>query len=106
MSITRPLAITLCLLASLAAANAQQRPPFAIADQTGAEACDVLSVRLGSGRYWVGRFIGSDNDPFDRRAHANITACFRTERQCRRFLYEMRTDYQLHQELAECRRGG
>jgi hypothetical protein len=54
---------------------------------------------------WTGFFAGV-REGSESRDSISTSACFQTERQCRRWLYEMRSEYSLMTLRDECVRGG
>jgi len=72
--------------------------------------CKTAAAELGAEKIWWGRFAGKRDDPFGREnfmplQHLQTTsrwACFKTEVDCRNWLYWMYSDWPVFQTIARC----
>jgi hypothetical protein len=89
-------------------------PPF-IERPTIAYACEAREIRALGPAAWTGVFHGSrDSDiggfgrgPFgrDHKETAFLQKCFRSERECRNWLYNMQSEFRQDIWTAVCKRG-
>jgi hypothetical protein len=67
--------------------------------------CGGLARRIGPGNVWRAFFSGEKETLFDHRWPFTAAPCFKTQADCRNWLYWAQTDYPLDQEVRLCRRG-
>jgi hypothetical protein len=67
--------------------------------------CGGLAQRVGPGNVWRTFFYGEKQTLFDHRWPFTAAPCFRSQGDCRNWLYWAQTDYPLDQEIRTCRRG-
>lgn len=70
-----------------------------------AERCDVLAERIGARNVWTSSFSGQRRDIRDWTERISRRGCFRTQADCRAWLYWMQSDWPLLMNFRQCRRG-
>ena len=70
--------------------------------------CGSMIARYGPKGLWLGRFSGGREVEymFDQEGVETHTAeaCFRNQAQCERWLYLLRSQFQMYPHYSECRR--
>jgi len=91
----------LVVFGHVAAAEAQeQRYP-----RVRAYSCGWLADEIGPGRVWTVWFRGQRETIRDRIERTSVRGCFRTQADCRAWLYWMQSDFPLLMNFGQCRRG-
>jgi hypothetical protein len=68
--------------------------------------CRAAAAEYGAGRVWVGKFAGRrDPDDIVMPNSISVWRCFRTETDCRNWLYWMMSDFASWQWVSLCEQG-
>jgi hypothetical protein len=98
------------LAAALTALSAAMALAQGFATPVPGPDCNAMIARHGARGLWMGRFVGgrevepmmfSDQTFIQRYASQ---ACFRTQRECDRWLYALNTQFQDRPEISVCQR--
>jgi hypothetical protein len=99
-------------IASIAAAaallaSASLALPSAAADHPRVPAldCGAVAASIGAKNVWHARFYGERVNILDRREWYLASPCFKTESNCKNWLYWAQTDYPQATQVQFCRRG-
>ena len=67
--------------------------------------CGALARSVGPGNVWRAYFYGEKVTAFDHRWPFSDAPCFRSQTDCRNWLYWAQTDYPFEQDVRWCHRG-
>ncbi len=69
------------------------------------ENCRALISAIGRKNVWSTSFFGQRIGPFDRLESYHATPCFRSEKDCKAWLYWAQTDWDRYQYFNPCKKG-
>ncbi|WEK52526.1 MAG: hypothetical protein P0Y66_11380 [Candidatus Kaistia colombiensis] len=68
--------------------------------------CKALANAIGARKVWFSRFTGSKPDVWDRGLEpAWGVGCFRTQKECKRWLYDTQTEWPRLMNFTRCAQG-
>ncbi len=69
------------------------------------ENCNKLKAAIGRSNVWSTSFIGQRKGPFDQIWSFQDAPCFRTQANCKAWLYWAQSDWDYYQYFNPCRKG-
>lgn len=67
--------------------------------------CKSAAAEFGPANLWLGKFAGRRETLFEMFNTTSQWACFRTETDCRNWLYWMNSEWSLWQWVSSCQKG-
>jgi hypothetical protein len=68
--------------------------------------CKALAAKLGPRKVWFSRFSGSRPDVWDRGLESAWgVGCFKTQQECKRWLYNTQSDWPRLMNFIRCKQG-
>jgi hypothetical protein len=67
--------------------------------------CSKLKAELGRANVWQTSFVGERIGPFDQYEKYHAAPCFRTQADCKAWLYWAQTDWDRYQYFTPCKKG-
>ncbi|HET7715743.1 MAG TPA: hypothetical protein VFK86_08955 [Bauldia sp.] len=93
------------MLAGLAILPAAPPADAANPPRVQGESCSKLKAMLGRANVWQTSFVGQRKGPFDQILSYHAAPCFRTQANCKAWLYWAQTDWDYYQYFNPCRKG-
>ena len=69
------------------------------------ESCSKLKAQLGKGNVWQTSFVGQRLGMFDELESYHAAPCFRSQANCKAWLYWAQTDWNRYQYFTPCKKG-
>ena len=69
------------------------------------QSCSKLKAQLGRANVWQTSFVGQRLGPFDQLEDYHAAPCFRTQADCKAWLYWAQTDWDRYQYFNPCKKG-
>jgi hypothetical protein len=93
------------LLAIAAALPALPAAEAANPPRVRGESCGALAAQIGKANVWSTSFYGERKDLFDRIEFYQAAPCFRSQADCKAWLYWAQTDWNHYNYWNPCRKG-
>ncbi len=69
------------------------------------QSCSRLKADMGAKNVWQTSFVGQRQGPFDQLESYHAAPCFRTQADCKAWLYWAQTDWDRYQYFTPCKKG-
>lgn len=69
------------------------------------QSCSKLKAEMGRANVWQTSFVGERLGPFDQLEKYHAAPCFRTQADCKAWLYWAQTDWDRYQYFTPCKKG-